>query len=147
MGANIGQSNIGVSTGSAINVTGTFTSSCPAPAATQTIIQKTGNITGAGAGTTTLYTVTGGKTLYVTSMSFGKIYTSTAATAQLIEIKDNATALLTFYDTPLSGLNWCANVLTFTFPSPVAFTNTVKLTTNVAAGTTNIPWSFSGWEQ
>lgn len=125
-------------------ISGNVTSvpSLAVPSATQTIVNgriaggKTGTSCIAGTGLL-MYTVTGGKTFYCTSISI------TGYTAACnFEIRDGTTVAGTLKFG--SGVAPASNTTTIVFPSPMAFTTGVFVD---AASTTTIAGQCNGFEQ
>jgi len=99
-------------------------------------------------GSATVYTVTQGKTLYITSALFSGFNTSITA-ASLIRIEDGSTTLMQFR-APAAGLGAVAAALIMTavpmsFPEPLKVTTNIKIT--ISAGTVTTAFSFVGYEE
>lgn len=111
----------------------------PSPDGTQTIVTKSSgkNGTAITAGTgSTLYTVTGGKTFYMTSANFD------FGTAGSMEVRDNGSG----GTVKLAGQEFTGSFTheMYVFPTPIAFTTNVWLDTTA---NTTVTWSFNGYEQ
>lgn len=122
-----------------INITNSFTM----PGATQTQVSKTSSKNGqsltAGTGAL-LYTVTGGKTFYMTQLSTGH---RQDANARGCEFRDGTTIAGTLKASQMAPGNVGSS--TQTFPAPIPFTAGVFIDVDTAA--TQLVWSFSGFEQ
>jgi hypothetical protein len=123
-------------------ISGSVSSAFPTPATGQVIVSKSSGKSGQAitAGTGILiYTVTGGKTLYVTSMSWGQ---ANDANARRVEYRDGTTIAGTIRGSAVQGANAsCVQ----TFPTPVPFTSGIFL--DIDATCNSLNWSFNGWEQ
>lgn len=113
MGISLTKGNVTVSG----SVTTTIAGNLPSPSGTQTIVSKgntkTWTAVTAGAGTL-LYTVTAGKTFYLTS------FTISGSTAQQFEVRDSTTLAGTIR---IGGLAPASTPGSFVFPIPMAFTS------------------------
>jgi len=126
----------------AVTISGSVAIGYPSPTASQTTVQKTvakaGQAITAGTGAL-LYTVTAGKTLYVTHMNFGNAATT-------YEVRDGTTIAgtlaLTTYSQGAGGTDQCTAQMSF--PTPLKFTAGVFLD---LGATSTIVWGFSGWEE
>lgn len=96
--------------------------------------------------TQTIYTITSGKTLYVTNIILSWFNTNTTDNG-ILEIHDNGTmripAILpptTVGNDPISGAN-----ITTSFAEPISFLNAFKVV--IISGTIKYSISFSGYEE
>jgi len=117
------------------------------PGKGQTIMTQCGQTGAVGATTTTLYTVTAGKTFYVNTLTFAA--SSMAASAIIyITVQDDATEL--FKNICLLAelnTNSATKTTILSFPTPIKFSTSYKITTLTSAGTALVSWSAVGWEQ
>lgn len=118
-------------------ISGSVTAALPSPSATQTIVTKSNGLAGTSITTAgaSAYTVTGGKTFYVTSISIS------CSTAGLIwEIRDGTSNAGTLKS---AGACLVTTTNTLTFPSPIAFSTGVWITANT---TQTVHWTINGYE-
>lgn len=124
--------------GTSVTISGAVTTTPSGLGSGQAIKTYTSNANITAGSPTTAYTVTGGKTFYLTSISWWA-----NATSVDIIVKDNTTVMLY-----LRANDGASDTIFFmkqmTFPTPIPFTNTVKLD---ASGTTSAYINFAGWEQ
>jgi len=98
--------------------------------------------------TNTLYTVTVGKTLYITSIEFSG-YNTSAVAAGNIQIRDSATIKVPM-SFPTAGVGAVAsiiqsNVSSLSFPEPIQFSTNFNVT--IVTGTITYSCSFRGYEE
>lgn len=126
----------------AVTISGSVGIGFPSPTTNQTIVQKAYGkgyqaIT-AGTGAT-LYTVTAGKTLYISSLTV----CGALGAANSIEIRDNGSGGTIIYGSrTYEGTS--ETYARQTFPTPLKFSTNVWI--DVAANA-SITWAFSGWEE
>jgi len=110
----------------------------------QDLVTSSG-LTATVAGDLLLYTVTAGKTLYISSF-----YCMIKASNNSMQIKDaitdTGTVKISFNTGEAASLNprWGGN---FSFPTPMKFETGVMFTSDNAAGTDTVDWTFTGWEE
>ena len=97
---------------------------------------------------TTLYTVTSGKTLYVDSISVSVINSNVSVNG-ILNIRDGSTSKVSVL-TPQAGVGALASLTqgtinTITYPTPRRFSTNFNI--QVQAGTLNASISFSGYER
>lgn len=99
-------------------------------------------------GSTTIYTVTAGKTLYVTSMNISGYNTSTTNAARL-RIQDAGITIIPVSGPPAGvGAAAASTVMSLAgevFLEPKQFTNTMNIT--VVSGTLTFSFDFTGYEE
>jgi hypothetical protein len=128
-------------------LTGSVSTGLASPTQTQTIVQKsdTGisitNNTGA-----TLHTVTGGKTLYVSSITI-QLYSAPPAGASCLTIRDNTTILQTIGMNTTGLLGQTGTFCRYEFVTPIKISTSLILYNQGTATTVQCFTSFVGWEE
>jgi len=124
-----------------VTISGAVVTAPPVAAANQTFVAKSGS-TGGGNTSTTLHTVTGGKTFYLQSVALDAAIAAGTAHAQVTHrILDNVTQK----HVHVQVTNEVGRQLVF--PTPIAFSTSVVHNGSATAGGDPVHWSIQGFEQ
>lgn len=111
-------------------------------------VYKDGALSGASSNQT-IYTVTSGKKLYLTSINISGINSSISAAGKL-EIRDGANTIKIPMTVPTAGIGALASLIpvavnTFAFPEPKQFSTDLRVV--IGAGTMVYSVDFTGYEE